>query len=315
MNTKLSLAVIAATLAASPAAMAQTTGNNYQNNASESGYERSSPSGLPTTSPQVRSLPGEQPDPWSGGNRAVGTQSMGAQTMDTQSWNSPSRATSGSSMGPNDRMPAYGNTYGTPANPSGQRAVTGSTAGTGTMGAYDRAPAYGNTYGTESNQRAMSGSSAMPGDLGPNDRSPAYGNTYGTPTNPGTPRSTYGSNSYDSGSYGSTTPGTTMTNPSGTMGSTGAAATGAMGSTGSMQGNRQVLMNVDRNVGDRAGRGQNRTELMQTSLLNYFSSAGFTAVRDFRKQGQNYVAEAQDQDGRWTTVELDPRTGTITSLR
>ena len=56
MNAKLSLAVLAATLAAAPAAMAQT----YQNNAPQVPYERSSPSGLPTTSPQVESLqPGD----------------------------------------------------------------------------------------------------------------------------------------------------------------------------------------------------------------------------------------------------------------
>lgn len=300
MNVKLSLAVMAATLAAAPAAMAQTygntyQGNTYQNDASQSGYERSSPSGLPTTSPQVRSLPGEQPDPWET-NRATGA----------QSWNSPGSGTSGSSMGPYDRSPAYGNTYGTPSNPSNQRAVTGSTARTGTMGPYDRAPAYGNTYGTESNQRAMSGSTAVPGDMGPYDRSPAYGNTYGTPTNPSNQRAV----------TGSTVPGSTMSSPSGTAGSTGAmGATGSMGTTGDVQGNRQVLMNVDPNIQGRQGRGQNRTELMQTSLLNYFSAAGFTSVRDFRKQGQNYVAEAQDQNGRWSTVELDPKTGTITALR
>ena len=290
MNAKLSLAVIAATLAAAPAAMAQTTGNTYNNDASRAGYERSSPSGLPTTSPQVRSLPGEEPNPWEA-NRTAGT----------QSWNSPSQGTSGSSMGSYDRSPAYGNTYGTPTNPSNQGAVTGSTARTGNMGQYDRAPAYGNTYGTESNQRAMSGSTAVPGDLGPYDRSPAYGNTYGTPTNPSDRRAATGS---------------TMPSPSGTAGSTGTmGSTGSMGTTGDMQGNRQVLMNVDPNVQERAGRGQNKTELMQTSLLNYFSAAGFTSVRDFRKQGQNYVAEAQDQNGRWSTVELDPRTGTIASIR
>ncbi len=298
MNTKLSLAVIAATLAASPAAMAQTTGNTYQNNASESGYERSSPSGLPTTSPQVRSLPGEQPDPWDN-NRPMGT----------QSWNSPSRGAAGTSMGPNDRLPPYGNTYGTPANPSGQRAVTGS-ATTGTMEPADRAPAYGNTYGTDSNRRALS--NAVPGDLGPNDRSPAYGNTYGTDTN----RRAMSGNSGVVGPAGTMGTTGTVVAPAGTAGSTGTmGSTGSMGTTGDTQGGRQVLMNVDPNVQGRAGRGQNRTELMQTSLLNYFSAAGFTSVRDFRKQGQNYVAEAQDQNGRWSTVELDPRTGTIASVR
>ncbi len=291
MNMKLSLAVMAATLAAAPTAMAQTYGNTYQNDASRSGYERSSPSGLPTTSPQVRSLPGEQPDPWEA-NRTTGT----------QSWNSPSQGNSGSSMGPNDRLPAYGNTYGTPTNPGNQRAVTGSST-TGTTGAYDRSPAYGNTYGTESNRQGMSGTAAVPGDMGPYDRSPAYGNTYGTPTN-------------QRAMSGSSVPGPTMSSPSGTAGSTGTmGSTGSMGSTGDMQGNRQVLMNVNPAQQERAGRGQTKTELMQTTLLNNFSAAGFTAVRDFRKQGQNYVAEAQDQNGNWSMVELDPRTGTISSIR
>lgn len=204
MNAKLSLAVLAATLAAAPAAMAQT----YQNNAPQVPYERSSPSGLPTTSPQVESLPGERTDPWN----------------DRTQNRMPDRATSGSSAA--------------------------GAAGT-----------YGST------------------------------GTYGTP-----------------GTYGSTgTMNNTMPN-SGAMGTTGSAA-------GTMQGNRQVIMNVDPNMNQRAERGQNRKELMQTSLLNYFSAAGFTSVRDFRKQGENYVAEAQSANGTWSTVLLDSKTGTISEMR
>ena len=90
-------------------------------------------------------------------------------------------------------------------------------------------------------------------------------------------------------------------------------ATGTMPNT--MQGNRQVIMNVDPNTAQRAERGQNRKELMQTSLLNYFSAAGFTSVRDFRKQGENYVAEAQSANGTWSTVLLDAKTGTISEIR
>lgn len=204
MNAKLSLAVLAATLAAAPVAMAQT----YQNNAPQVPYERSSPSGLPTTSPQVESLPGERTDPWN----------------DRTQNRMPDRATSGSSAA--------------------------GAAGT-----------YGST------------------------------GTYGTP-----------------GTYGSTgTMNNTMPN-SGAMGTTGSAA-------GTMQGNRQVIMNVDPNMNQRAERGQNRKELMQTSLLNYFSAAGFTSVRDFRKQGENYVAEAQSANGTWSTVLLDTKTGTISEMR
>lgn len=205
MNAKLTLAALAATLVATPAAMAQTAGKPYSNDASRSGYEQSSPSGLPTTSPQVRSMPGAEPDPWN--NRAQ------------------SGSTVGQSAGPQGTS---GNTSGDAGRVVGPSGTAGSTMG--------------NTMDPSMNR-------------------------------------------------------------------------GTMGTTGQMQGNRQVLMNVDPNMQGRADRGQNRLELMQTSLLNYFSAAGFTAVRDFRKQGESYVAEAQDQNGRWTTVELDPRTGTISSLR
>jgi hypothetical protein len=82
------------------------------------------------------------------------------------------------------------------------------------------------------------------------------------------------------------------------------------------QGDRQVLMNVDRtDATQRRGTGQRNKELMQTTMLNQFAAAGFTSVRDFRKQGDNYIAEAQNQDGTWTTVELNPSTGTISALR
>ncbi len=200
MNVKLTLAVAAAALAAAPVALAQSSGTGgYSNDASRSGYERGSPSGLPTTSPQVRSLPGEEPNPW----EEPGTPSSRSQSA--PSWGG---ATSGSTMGSS-------------VGPSGS---TGGAAG------------------TMMDHRGTTGGSTMSGD-------------------------------------------------------------------------RQVLMNVQPDTQGRTGRGQNRTELMQTSLLNYFSAAGFTAVRDFRKQGQNYVAEAQDPNGRWTTVELDPRSGTITALR
>ena len=244
MNAKLSLAVIAATLAASPVAMAQTTGNTYNNDASRSGYERSSPSGLPTTSPQVRSLPGEQPDPWDSNNSG------------SQTWNSPgNRGMSGSS---------------------------GSTVGN-SVGSYGSS---GNTSGTAGR---VVGPAATTGTYG---SSGTYGST-GTYSAPG--------------SSGST----------GMMGSTGSmGSTGTMGSTGDMQGNRQVLMNVGpAQQQGRADRGQNKTELMQTMLLNNFSAAGFTAVRDFHKQGENYIAEVQDQNGGWSMVELDPRTGTISTIR
>lgn len=95
-------------------------------------------------------------------------------------------------------------------------------------------------------------------------------------------------------------------------GSTGDAAmnreAGASSNRSTMRGT-----SVDRaDIATRRGRGQNDLELSQTSLLNQFSAAGYTMVRDFRKDGAGYVAQARDRDGRWASVELNPRSGAIT---
>lgn len=199
MKTKLMLAAVAATLATAPVALAQTSGNPSP----DTRYERSTSSGLPSTSPQVESLPGFQSDPWSDG-RANGA---------TSTWSSQPRA-----------------------------ARSGSTGS------------------------SMSGSSM--------------------------------SGSGMSGSTGASTD----------RGYTGSSSTGAAASN-----RRSVTDSVTSSqVQSRRGRGQNDMELKQTSLLNQFSAAGWAAVRDFRKDGNRYVAEAQDRSGRWSTVELDPTTGTIT---
>ncbi|AWK85606.1 hypothetical protein [Azospirillum thermophilum] len=211
MKTKLMLAAAAAaTLAAAPAALAQTSGSPSSNMP----YERSTSSGLPSTSPQVESLPGFQPDPWSD-DRSGGAAST---------WSSQPRA-----------------------------AQSGSTAGSGMSGT------------------SMSGSSMS------------------------------GSSMSGSGMSGST-------GASSDRGYTGSASTGAAA------GNRRSVTDgvTSSQIQSRRGRGQNDMELKQTSLLNQFSAAGWAAVRDFRKDGDRYVAEAQDRNGRWSTVELDPATGTIT---
>lgn len=105
----------------------------------------------------------------------------------------------------------------------------------------------------------------------------------------------------------------------GTYGSTGAMDQGMMGSGSSGAGGQtgRVMMDVrnDNSLQARRGRGQNMTELTQTSLLNSFSSAGFMGVRNFHKDGDRYLAEAQQRDGSWAMVEMDPRTGTIRSIR
>ena len=92
--------------------------------------------------------------------------------------------------------------------------------------------------------------------------------------------------------------------------------TSSSGSTGystSATGSGAVMSRDD--IASRRGRGQNDLELTQTSLLNEFSAQGYTAVRDFRKNGQNYVANVQDQQGNWMTVEIDPRSRAISPMR
>lgn len=79
----------------------------------------------------------------------------------------------------------------------------------------------------------------------------------------------------------------------------------------------RVLVDLDRipNADARRGPGQTPRELMATSLLNNLSGYGFSDVRNFHKSGQNYVADVQNRDGRWMTVQIDPNTGTIATLR
>lgn len=62
----------------------------------------------------------------------------------------------------------------------------------------------------------------------------------------------------------------------------------------------------------RRGPGQKPLELVQTTLLNRLSASGYSMIRDFRKEGDRYVANAMGPQGAWTTVELDPRSGQIT---
>nr|WP_295836111.1 hypothetical protein [uncultured Azospirillum sp.] len=60
-------------------------------------------------------------------------------------------------------------------------------------------------------------------------------------------------------------------------------------------------------IAARRGPGQKPIELRQTTLLNQLSASGFVAVRDFRKEGERYIANAMTPQGEWTTVILDPR--------
>ncbi len=87
---------------------------------------------------------------------------------------------------------------------------------------------------------------------------------------------------------------------------------GGSGSTGYASSPSGSGMVSHKDITSRRGRGQRDLELTQTTLLNEFSAQGYTAVRDFHKKGQNYVANVQDAQGRWMTVELDAQSRTIT---
>ncbi len=81
---------------------------------------------------------------------------------------------------------------------------------------------------------------------------------------------------------------------------------------GATTGNTTIGGVTASDIASRRGRGQNDLELSQTSVLNQFSAAGYTTVRDFHKEGDRYVAQAQDPSGRWANVQLDPHSGTVT---
>lgn len=85
-------------------------------------------------------------------------------------------------------------------------------------------------------------------------------------------------------------------------GSTGGDVSGTTGSAGG----------TASDLAGRRGRGQKPIELRQTTLLNQLSAAGYVSVRDFRKEGDRYVANAMTPQGQWTTVVLDPRNSSTT---
>ncbi|WP_376959464.1 hypothetical protein ABNQ39_05900 [Azospirillum sp. A26] len=88
-------------------------------------------------------------------------------------------------------------------------------------------------------------------------------------------------------------------------GSTGSDLSGMTGSAGGSSSD----------LAGRRGRGQKPIELQQTTLLNQLSAAGYVSVRDFRKEGDRYVANAMTPQGQWTTVVLDPRNSSTTPAR
>lgn len=88
---------------------------------------------------------------------------------------------------------------------------------------------------------------------------------------------------------------------------------GSTGAGGSMPTGMGSSGGASSDIASRRAPGQKPVELQQTTLLNQLSAAGYVSVRDFRKEGDRYVASAMDRQGRWTTVVLDPHTAATTS--
>lgn len=91
--------------------------------------------------------------------------------------------------------------------------------------------------------------------------------------------------------------------------------TGMDAAQASTTGGTEVLVEIDEVDDARLGPAQRRLSVMQTTLLNRFSQLGFSDVREFRREGETYVAEAVDGDGQEVTVVLDPASGTIVARR
>ncbi|PWC53946.1 hypothetical protein [Azospirillum sp. TSO22-1] len=183
------------------------------------------------------------------------------------------------------------------------------TAAAALIAAPVQAQTTGSDAGTSWSTPHRSSASGLPTES-PQVESIHNDNTYGTGVG----------NRAASGSSTTTAPAGRVTTqsgqPGGTAGWSRSQPTTSSGSTGystSGTGSGSAVSRDD--ITSRRGRGQNDLELKQTSLLNEFSAQGYTAVRDFRKNGQNYMANVQDQQGQWMTVEIDPRTRAISPVR
>ena len=71
-----------------------------------------------------------------------------------------------------------------------------------------------------------------------------------------------------------------------------------------------VLAHVDASTIAKESK-QTKREMTATALLNRFSQLGFAGVREFRRDGDHYVAEAQTMDGKWVNVTIDPTNGDV----
>ncbi|MBP2303103.1 hypothetical protein [Azospirillum picis] len=128
-------------------------------------------------------------------------------------------------------------------------------------------------------------------------------------------------NDYGHGGYKDGARARSHHNQAGMSGSTGSAmdrtATGSAYSRSSdrMTGRDAGQGMSQADLAGRRGPGQRPIELAQTTLLNRLSASGYSMVRDFRKDGDMYVASAMDPQGQWSTVVLNPHTGDISQRR
>lgn len=167
-------------------------------------------------------------------------------------------------------------TSGTDMTTGGTGATTGTT--TGDM-------ATGSTAGTTTGSTDTT--SASPGT--------GTTTTYGSPATGSTATDATGSTGTTTGGMGSTATDT-------------GSATGSTSTASSGSGDTQVLAEVEK---PSKGNARQRTAETQRALLNRFSQLGFANVREFRREGETYITEAQTSGGDWVSVVLDPESGTI----
>jgi hypothetical protein len=90
--------------------------------------------------------------------------------------------------------------------------------------------------------------------------------------------------------------------------SSGATTTGPVGTTsGSMSPMNDAPM--------RSGAARLDDEAARTALLNRFGGLGFSALESFRRTGAGYEADVRTITGERMTVDIDPRSGAVSTRR
>lgn len=173
--------------------------------------------------------------------------------------------------------------------PTTSGTMTGSTATTGALGGD---PTLGTTTGPASD----------PVQTGPLQSDPAQTDTM----------SSAGTMAPGGSRTDATTQGAPAQSDTTMTGSTTGSEEPALGGVPPATGGTRVLAEVDVPEGTSA---RQRVAVVQTALLNRFSQLGFSEIREFRREGETYVAEATDPEGEEVTVVLDPASGTIVARR